>query len=239
MTNAIHQNIESVRKLIHAACEEGARAPDAVTLLAVSKTFPAEAVRVAFAGGLRRFGENYVQEGVDKIAQLADLRDAIEWHMIGPLQSNKTKIVAEQFDWVHTVDRLKIAQRLSDQRPDSLAPLQICLQVNVSGESSKSGLSPDEVDAVAHSVSHLPRLRLRGLMAIPSPTDNPAEQRLAHRQLAACLDRLRHAGLPLDVLSMGMSADMHSAILEGATMVRVGSALFGRRAAHPAETAPA
>ncbi|NKI95809.1 hypothetical protein FHT26_003764 [Rhizobacter sp. SG703] len=186
-------------------------------------------MREAFAAGERRFGENYVQEGVDKIAALAELRSQIEWHLIGPLQSNKTRIVAEQFDWVHTVDRLKIAQRLSEQRPAQLAPLQLCLQVNISGEASKSGLAPDEVAAVAREVAGLPRVRLRGLMAIPEPAAEPEAQRIPHRALRQLMERLNAGGLALDTLSMGMSADLDAAIAEGATMVRVGSAIFGTR----------
>lgn len=202
-----------------------------VTLLVVSKTFPAQDVRLAFEAGERRFGENYVQEGLDKIAQLADLREQIEWHLIGPLQSNKTRVVAEHFDWVHSVDRLKIAQRLSEQRPAHLPPLQICLQVNISGEASKSGLSPAEVQDLAHAVAALPRLRLRGLMAIPEPAADLPAQRAPHRALARLLRELQGQGLALDTLSMGMSADLEAAILEGATLVRIGSAIFGRRTA--------
>ena len=209
-----------------------------VTLLVVSKTFDALAVRCALAAGEHRFGENYVQEGVDKIATLADVREQLEWHLIGPLQSNKTRVVAEQFDWVHSVDRLKIAQRLSAQRPAHLAPLQVCLQVNISGEASKSGLRPSEVAAVARAVAALPRLVLRGLMAVPEPAASLEAQREPHRALHALLVSLR-LSMPsqgshspaLDTLSMGMSADLEAAILEGATVVRVGSAIFGARPA--------
>jgi pyridoxal phosphate enzyme (YggS family) len=200
-----------------------------VTLLVVSKTYGPEAVRVAFQAGERRFGENYVQEGVDKIAALADLRAAIEWHLIGPLQSNKTRVVAEQFDWVHSVDRLKIAQRLSEQRPAHLPPLQVCLQINISGEASKSGLMPDEVAAVAQAVAKLPRLVLRGLMAIPEPAADFAAQCEPHRQLRELMQALQADGLALDTLSIGMSADLEAAIAEGATLVRIGSAIFGAR----------
>ncbi len=203
---------------------------DSVTLLAVSKTFPADAVRAAFAAGCRQFGENYVQEALDKIAALADLRARITWHLIGPLQSNKTRPVAEAFDWVHSVDRLKIAQRLSEQRPAQLPPLQVCLQVNISGEASKSGLMPAEVPGVARAVAALPQLHLRGLMAIPEPAADVAAQRAPHRALHALLTTLNAEGLALDTLSMGMSADLEAAIAEGSTMVRVGTALFGRRA---------
>lgn len=200
-----------------------------VTLLSVSKTFGPEAVREAVAAGERRFGENYVQEGVDKIAQLSDLRDRIEWHLIGPLQSNKTRVVAEQFDWVHSVDRLKIAQRLSEQRPAHLPPLQLCLQVNVSGEASKSGLHPAEVAELARAVAALPRVTLRGLMAIPEPAASFEAQRAPHRALHELMLSLQAAGLALDTLSIGMSADLEAAIMEGATMVRIGSAIFGER----------
>ncbi len=209
-----------------------------VTLLAVSKTFGADAVREAVAAGEHRFGENYVVEGVDKMAALADLRTpsgtSLEWHLIGPLQSNKTRVVAEHFDWVHSVDRLKIAQRLSEQRPAHLAPLQLCLQVNISGAASKSGLRPDEVAELAHAVFALPRVALRGLMAIPEPAAESDAQRAPHRALRELLAQLQASGLAaLDTLSMGMSADLEAAILEGATLVRVGSAIFGTRRAAP------
>ena len=225
----IAANIERQHARITAACTAAQRPVQSVTLLVVSKTFPAEAVRQAFAAGERRFGENYVQEGLDKIAALADLRSAIEWHLIGPLQSNKTRAVAEQFDWVHSVDRLKIAQRLSEQRPAELPPLNICLQVNISGEASKSGLLPADVAALAHAVASLPRLRLRGLMAVPEPAADVAAQRLPHRALALLQQDLIAQGLVLDTLSIGMSADLEAAIAEGATLVRVGSAIFGAR----------
>lgn len=198
-------------------------------LLAVSKTFPAVTVREAVAAGQHRFGENYVQEALDKMAELADLRGQIEWHMIGPIQSNKTRPVAEHFDWVHTVDRLKIAQRLNEQRPTGLPPLQVCIQVNTSGEDSKSGTGPDEALALAREVAALPRLQLRGVMALPAPTADAAEQ---NRQLAAVrvvYEHLRSQGLPLDTLSMGMSSDLEAAVAQGSTMVRVGTALFGQR----------
>jgi pyridoxal phosphate enzyme (YggS family) len=222
-------NLQQVRSRIAVACTAASRAVDSVTLLAVSKTFGADAVREAFAAGQRAFGENYVQEALDKIAALADLRSQIEWHLIGPLQSNKTRPVAETFDWVHSVDRLKIAQRLSEQRPAGMAPLQLCLQVNISGEASKSGLSPAEVPAVARAVAPLPRVRLRGLMAIPEPAGDEAAQRAPHRALRALLTSLNDAGLGLDTLSMGMSADLEAAVAEGATIVRVGTAIFGGR----------
>jgi pyridoxal phosphate enzyme (YggS family) len=225
----IASNIQQVHQRISRACALSQRPVQSVTLLVVTKTFGPDAVREAFAAGERRFGENYVQEGVDKIAALADLRSQAEWHLIGPLQSNKTRIVAEQFDWVHSVDRLKIAQRLSEQRPAGLAPLQLCLQVNISGEASKSGLAPDEVAAVAREVVGLPQVRLRGLMAIPEPAADFEARRAPHRALRQLMERLNADGLSLDTLSMGMSADLDAAVAEGATMVRVGSAIFGAR----------
>lgn len=211
------------------ACAAAQRPVESVTLLCVSKTFDAAAVRAAVDAGERRFGENYVQEGVDKIAALASQRADLEWHLIGPLQSNKSRVVAEQFDWVHSVDRLKVAQRLSEQRPPTLPPLQLCLQVNISGEASKSGLAPDEVAAVAHAVARLPRVRLRGLMAIPEPAADREAQRTPHAALRRLLESLRADGLDLDTLSIGMTADLEAAILEGATIVRVGTAIFGAR----------
>ena len=225
----IADNVKQVRGRVARACAAAARPVQSVTLLAVGKTFNAGALREAFAAGERCFGENYVLEGIEKIVALADLRDRIEWHLIGPLQSNKTRSVAEQFDWVHSIDRLKIAQRLSEQRPAQLPPLQVCLQVNISAEASKSGLRPDEVPAVARAVAALPRLRLRGLMAIPEPAVDFAAQRAPHRALRELLQQLRANGLALDTLSMGMSADLEAAITEGATIVRVGAAIFGAR----------
>jgi PLP dependent protein len=222
-------NIQQVRDRIAAACASAQRDVQSVTLLAVSKTFGHGAVRQALAAGQRRFGENYVQEALDKIEALADARAQLEWHLIGPLQSNKTRVVAERFDWVHAVDRLKIAQRLSDQRPPGLPPLQVCLQVNISAEASKSGLAPADVPALARAVAALPRLRLRGLMAIPEPAGDLAAQRRPHRALRELLLTLRAQGLDVDTLSMGMSADLEAAILEGATIVRVGTAIFGQR----------
>ena len=227
----IQNNVQHVRRQIAEACAAAGRPVDGVALLCVSKTRPPEAVRAAFDAGERRFGENYVQEGLDKIAALADLRDRLEWHLIGPLQSNKTRPVAEAFDWVHSVDRLKIAERLCEQRPAWAAPLQVCLQVNISGEVSKSGVPAEEVPALAEAVARLPdtRLRLRGLMSIPEPADDPAVQREPHRRLRELLQRLNDRGLALDTLSMGMSADLEAAVLEGATLVRVGTAIFGSR----------
>ena len=224
-------NLGQVHRRIAAACGVAGRPVHAVTLLAVSKTFGVAAVRQAYAAGQRAFGENYVQEALDKIAALADLRQQIEWHLIGPLQSNKTRPVAEAFDWVQSVDRLKIAQRLSEQRPADLPPLQLCLQVNISGEASKSGLQPAEVLAVAQAVVALPGLRLRGLMAIPEPAGDAAGQRLPHRALRELLGALNDQGLALDTLSMGMSADLEAAVAEGATLLRVGTAIFGGRPA--------
>ena len=228
MTTVI-DNLQQVHSRIAAACTAARRPVDSVTLLAVSKTFGADAVRAAFAAGQRQFGENYVQEALDKISALADLRSQLTWHLIGPLQSNKTRPVAAAFDWVHSVDRLKIAQRLSEQRPAGLPPLQLCLQVNISGEASKSGLLPAEVLAVAQAVVVLPRVRLRGLMAIPEPAADPAAQRAPHRALHELLASLNSACLALDTLSMGMSADLEAAVAEGATTVRIGTAIFGGR----------
>lgn len=225
----IAENIQEVHHRIAAACAQVPRPASGVTLLVVGKTFGPEALRQAFEAGERHFGENYVQEAQDKIAALADLREHIQWHLIGPLQSNKTRGVAEAFDWVHTVDRLKIAQRLSEQRPAHLPPLQLCLQVNISGEASKSGLRVEEVAPVAHAVAALPRVRLRGLMAVPAPAADVGAQRLPHAQLRQLLDRLQQEGLDVDTLSMGMTADLEAAIAEGATIVRVGTAIFGAR----------
>ena len=228
---SVADNLRDVQRRIAAACASAGRPVQAVTLLAVSKTQGPDAVRQACAAGQRGFGENYVQEALDKIAALADLRAQITWHLIGPLQSNKTRPVAEAFDWVLSVDRLKIAQRLSEQRPLGLAPLQVCLQVNISGQASKSGLRPGEVPAVAQAVSALPRLRLRGLMAIPEPAGDDAARRAPHRALRELLLALNAQGLALDTLSMGMSADLEAAVAEGATLLRVGTAIFGSRPA--------
>ena len=220
-------NLHTVRaRIASAACAAG-RDPAAIHLLAVSKTWPAGAVREAFAAGQRAFGENYVQEASEKASALGEL--GLEWHFIGPLQSNKTRIVAEVFDWVHSVDRLKIAERLSTQRDAARAPLQLCLQVNVSGEQSKSGVPPHEVSALAHAVAALPRLRLRGLMCIPEPDGDPALLRRRFSLLRQLRDQLRAEGVDLDTLSMGMSHDLEAAIAEGATVVRVGTSIFGER----------
>ncbi|WP_457421460.1 YggS family pyridoxal phosphate-dependent enzyme [Roseateles sp. P5_E7] len=221
---AISDSLQSTKSRIVAACVAAGRAPEAVRLLVVSKTFPATAVREAFAAGARAFGENYVQEGLAKSQELADL--PIEWHLIGPLQSNKTRPVAEAFAWVHSVDRLKTAERLSEQRPAGMPPLNICLQVNISAEASKSGLLPADVAALARQVAALPRLTLRGLMAVPEPGPGALAQ---HKAMAALFEALKAEGLALDTLSLGMSADLEDAIRAGSTMVRVGSAIFGAR----------
>ena len=226
----IAENIQQVRARIAAACAAAHRPVQSVTLLVVSKTFSAGSVREAVDAGERCFGENYVQEAVDKMAVLADLRERVQWHLIGPLQGNKTRVVAGCFDWVHSIDRVKLAQRLSEQRPAALPPLQICLQVNISGEASKSGLAPADVPAVAQAVASLPRLRLRGLMAIPEPAADVEAQRRPHAALRALSNQLRASGLDVDTLSMGMSTDLEAAILEGATIVRIGTAIFGARA---------
>ncbi|MEI6025888.1 MAG: YggS family pyridoxal phosphate-dependent enzyme [Betaproteobacteria bacterium] len=226
----LEQRLDGVRQRILQACRTAGRDPGTVSLLAVSKLQPAQAVRQAQQAGQRAFGENYVQEALDKMVALADLRTAIEWHLIGPLQSNKTRAVAESFDWVHSVDRLKIAQRLSEQRPAELPPLNVCLQVNISGEASKSGLQAQELAELAQAVSALPRLRLRGLMAIPEPAQGVEAQRAPHRALRLLLQALNQRGLALDTLSMGMSDDLEAAVAEGSTLVRVGTAIFGARA---------
>ncbi|WP_206951206.1 YggS family pyridoxal phosphate-dependent enzyme [Trinickia acidisoli] len=225
----ITDNLRAVHARIERAAGAAQRSPDSIRLLAVSKTFPAEDVRAAFTAGQRAFGENYVQESLAKIEALADLRAQIEWHFIGPLQSNKTRPVAEHFDWVHSVDRLKIAQRLSEQRPDALPPLNVCLQVNVSGEASKSGVAPEDASMLAREIAALPKLRLRGLMSIPEPAADPAAQREPHRTVRQLYETLHAQGLTLDTLSMGMSGDLEAAILEGATIVRIGTAIFGKR----------
>ena len=223
----ISAKLQAVIARIDEAARKFGRSPDEIELLAVSKTWPTAAVREAAAAGQRAFGENYVQEGVDKAAELAAL--GLQWHFIGPLQSNKTRAVAETFAWVHAVDRFKIAQRLSEQRPATSAPLQVCLQVNISGEASKSGVAVDEIGLLARQVAQLPRLQLRGLMAIPAPSDDFLQQRQAFARLREVFEQLKSDGLPLDTLSIGMSHDLEAAIAEGATIVRVGSAIFGER----------
>jgi pyridoxal phosphate enzyme (YggS family) len=229
--STIAGNLQAVEATIQVACDAAGRPRSTVQLLAVSKTFPAEAVLEAAACGQRAFGENYLQEGVDKIAVVAKaLPDTrLEWHFIGPIQSNKTRPIATHFDWVHTVERLKIAQRLSEQRPSELGPLNICLQVNISGEASKSGVPAEELPELARAVAALPNLRLRGLMAIPEPQADPELQRAPFARLRELAQDIVKSGIHLDTLSMGMSGDMRAAVLEGATIVRVGSAIFGAR----------
>lgn len=229
----IEGNLQGVNARIGHACAQAGRMPTQVTLLAVSKTFGPEAVAEAVAAGQRTFGENYIQEGVEKILALRASHPgvALQWHCIGPVQSNKTRLVAAHFDWVQSVDRLKIAQRLSEQRPPDLPPLQVCLQVNVDGGPTKSGVTPAELPVLAEAVAQLPRLKLRGLMCIPEPADGFEAQRAVFAQAKAWLDRLNDQGLGLDTLSMGMSDDLDAAIAAGSTLVRVGRAIFGSRAA--------
>ena len=219
--------LDALRQTITAACLKSERSPEGVSLLAVSKTFPIEAVDAVAATGQRAFGENYAQEGVEK----AIARPALEWHFIGPLQSNKTRGIAEHFSWVHSIDRLKIAERLSAQRPVELPPLQVCVQVNIDGEATKSGCTPSEASALCQAIYALPQIQLRGLMAIPEPTSDTSTQRRNFAALRALRDAINDAdaSLKLDTLSMGMSDDLESAIIEGATIVRVGSAIFGPR----------
>lgn len=223
----IAHNLQHVRTRIRDACVAAGRDPASVSLLAVSKTFGPQAVREAHSAGQTAFGENYLQEAVDKMAALRDL--PLVWHCIGPIQSNKTRLVAENFQWAHTVDRLKTAQRLSDQRPPDLPPLQVCLQVNIDEGANKSGVAPHEVLALALEVARLPHLTLRGLMTIPEPAAGFDEALAVHRRARALLLQLQAAGLPLDTLSMGMTGDLEAAIHAGSTMVRVGTAIFGGR----------
>jgi pyridoxal phosphate enzyme (YggS family) len=225
----IAANLQSVHERIAGACAAAGRHVNEVTLLPVSKTFGPEAVREAHAAGERSFGENYIQEAVEKQALVGDL--ALEWHCIGPIQSNKTRLVATHFAWAHTVDRLKIAQRLSQQRPEGMAPLSVCIQVNIDGGPTKAGVAPGEALALAQEIAALPRLRLRGLLTIPEPAPRYEDQLAVHRRARALFDELRAHGLPLDTLSMGMSADLEAAIHAGSTMVRVGTAIFGARSA--------
>lgn len=231
----IGDNLYSVSTRLQQACERAGRAASGVRLLAVSKTFDADAVRDAWQAGQRAFGENYVQEGVAKIEALRAAGDCpgLEWHCIGPLQSNKTRAVAEHFDWVHSVDRFKIAERLSAQRPAHLPPLQVCLQVNVDGGANKSGIEPGELPALAQAVAGLPGLRLRGLMCIPEPAPDFEGQRAVFLQARALFDDLRARGMDLDTLSMGMSDDLEAAVSAGSTLVRVGRAIFGHRERNP------
>lgn len=223
----IRASLQIVRQRIEIACRQAHRDPGSVLLLAVSKTFSAASIRDAYSAGQRSFGENYVQEGVEKITELSDLD--LDWHFTGPLQSNKTRQVATQFAWVHAIDRLKIAQRLSDARDPHQPALNVCIQVNLSGETTKSGVSPQEAGALAHGVAVLPCLRLRGLMTIPEPTEDSVLQRARFAELRELLEALNTDGLGLDTLSMGMSSDLEAAILEGATIVRIGTAIFGSR----------
>jgi hypothetical protein len=233
---SIGENLQATKVRIARAAQACGRDPAAVMLLAVSKTHPAALLEQAHAAGQRAFGENYVQEALAKMDALAG--KGLEWHLIGPLQSNKTRLVAARFDWVHAIESERIARRLSEQRPAALAPLQVLVQVNVSGEASKSGVAPDAAPALAHAVAALPRLRLRGLMAIPEPTPDSALQRARFRMLRGLLERLRREGLELDTLSMGMSDDLEAAIAEGATIVRVGTAIFGQRQGTADERGP-
>ncbi|ADN77145.1 alanine racemase domain protein [Ferrimonas balearica DSM 9799] len=226
MSTITERLIEAQARIDSAAAQAG-RVGESITLLAVSKTKPAEMIREAYLAGARDFGENYLQEGVDKIDALQDLD--IRWHFIGPLQSNKTRPVAERFDWIHSVDRLKIAQRLSEQRPSGKAPLNVCIQVNISAEQSKSGVNPAQLPELAAAVAALPGLRLRGLMAIPAPESDPEKQRQALAQMKQLFDALKAEHPGLDTLSMGMSDDLEAAVAEGSTMVRIGTAIFGTR----------
>ncbi len=226
----IASNLQAVRGAMAESIKASARKTEAVRLIAVSKTFSAEDILQAYQAGQRSFGESYVQEAVQKIAKLP--QPDIEWHFIGPIQSNKTRPIAEHFAWVHGIERAKIAERLSAQRPAHLPPLQVCIEVNVSGEASKSGITPDELDVLAKYVANLPRLCLRGLMAVPAPTEDIAQQRAAFARLRELRDHLNRNGMALDTLSMGMSHDFAAAIAEGATLVRIGTAIFGQRNYH-------
>jgi pyridoxal phosphate enzyme (YggS family) len=223
----IAENLNLVRDRIAKVCAQVHRSPQEVTLLAVSKTFGADAVLQAYAAGQTAFGENYIQEAVEKIAALRHV--PLQWHCIGPIQSNKSRLVAENFDWVHTIDRLKIAQRLSEQRPIHLLPLNVCIQVNIDGGANKAGVAPQEAFALAKAITQLPRLRLRGLMSIPEPAADFAAAYAVHQCAKGVFDTLNAEGLALDTLSMGMTADLEAAISAGSTMVRVGTAIFGGR----------
>lgn len=227
----ISRNLQVVHDGIATAARRAGRNSDEVRLLAVSKTFGPEAILEAAQAGQTAFGENYLQEALDKMMALHALQPALrlEWHFIGPIQSNKTRAIAEHFDWVHSIEREKIAQRLSDQRPQHLPPLNVCLQINISGEASKSGATPEQAPQLARAIAGMPRLRLRGLMAIPEPADDGEQQRMPFRRMRMLFDEMRAQGLAIDTLSMGMSADMGAAIAEGSTMVRVGTAIFGKR----------
>ena len=223
----LFENIAKLRERVRNSSQKSHYRRGKVRILAVSKTRPAADIRAAFGFGLTEFGESYLQEALEKMADLADL--PLVWHFIGPIQSNKTRLIAERFDWVHSVDRLKIARRLSEQRPPDLSPLQVCLQVNISGEQTKSGVSPEELPDLLQQVCSLPRLQVRGLMAIPAATDDAQQQRASFARLRQFLERLQQAQPGLDTLSMGMSGDLEAAIVEGATLVRVGTAIFGPR----------
>jgi pyridoxal phosphate enzyme (YggS family) len=225
----LHKHINNVLAQISEYATHYQRQPDSVHLLAVSKKHPAAMIREAYQYGLRRFGENYLQEALEKMHQLADLD--IEWHFIGPIQSNKTREIASHFDWVHSVDRLKIARRLNEQRPDNLPPVNICLQINISHESSKSGMSLDELDDICENISHMQRISLRGLMAVPAATESLEQQRLPFRVLRLRLQDLQNKYPHMDTLSMGMTNDMQAAIAEGANLIRIGTGIFGARPA--------
>ncbi|QBJ31803.1 YggS family pyridoxal phosphate-dependent enzyme [Hafnia alvei] len=231
MNITIQQNLEAVRSRISAAAQDCGRSPEEVTLLAVSKTKPVSAIEEAIAAGQRAFGENYVQEGVSKIQHFAQTPHGaeLEWHFIGPLQSNKSRLVAEHFDWIHTIDRVKIAQRLNEQRPAECAPLNVLIQINISDESSKSGIELSELDALAVQVAEMPNLRLRGLMAIPAPEEDPAKQKAVFEQMEQAFLALKAQYPHIDTLSMGMTHDMAAAITAGSTLVRIGTAIFGAR----------
>jgi PLP dependent protein len=228
VNHTIAEALAKVTARIHQAAHAAGRDDQSVRLIAVSKTQPAAAIAQAYACGQRDFGENYLQEALEKQAELNALADA-QWHFIGPIQSNKTRAIAENFAWIHSIDREKVAQRLNDQRPPNLPPAQICLQVNIDDESTKAGISLTELPALAQAVSQMPRLQLRGLMAIPAASNTPAQQHQAFAKLAAALNDLNDQGFALDTLSMGMSGDLEAAIAEGSTMVRVGTDIFGAR----------
>lgn len=227
--STIQSNLQAVNARITAACTAFGRDRAGVRLVAVSKTWPAEAVREAAAAGQLDFGENYLQEALDKIAALSSLPAKLIWHFIGPLQSNKTRPVAEHFDWVHSVDREKIAERLNAQRPEGAPALNLCIQVNISGEASKSGVEPAALATLARAVARMPRLKLRGLMSVPEPTGDEALSRRRFASLRKLLEELNRDGHALDTLSMGMTTDLEAAVAEGATMVRIGTAIFGQR----------
>jgi len=226
---SIAETLTLVRQRIANAAQAAGRDVREISLVAVSKTFPASDIACAYAAGQRAFGENYLQEALVKIEALADLRSRLQWHFIGPLQSNKTRLVSEHFDWVHSIDRLKIAQRLAEQRPPNLPPLNVCIQVNIRDEASKSGVARAQVSALAHAIATLPNLRLRGLMSIPEPAEDLDAKQAPHHALRLLFEQLRAEGLMLDTLSMGMSGDLEAAVLEGATLVRIGTAIFGKR----------